>query len=104
MENCLQSFYCSCKDCEEKINGISDGNSDLIRGACSLERNHLHEDRINLCVAFNLFREYIAIDNDVSSYVEEQCQILADFYDTDNEVHTEDDVEDYDDADNRSDS
>jgi hypothetical protein len=53
---------------------------------------------------FNLFWEYIAIDNHVSSYVEEQCQILADFYNTDNEVDTEDDVEDYDDADNRRDS
>jgi hypothetical protein len=41
-----------CKDRKKKINGISDGNSGLVRGAWSLERNHLHEDRINLCVSF----------------------------------------------------
>ena len=104
MENCLQTFYSSCRDREEKINGMSDGlsDSDVVRGACSLERNYLHEDRINMRVACDLFGESIAIDDDFAHYVEQHCRTSIDVLDVDIDDDTDDDDED--DVSNQTDS
>ena len=103
MENCLQTFYGSCRDLEETINCMSDSvisDSAVVRGACSLKRNDLHED-INLRVACNLFRECIAIEDDFAHYAEQHCQTSIDVLDIDNADDTDDDE---DDVDNQSDS
>ena len=99
MENCLQTFYSSCKHREEKITGMSNNglsDSDVVRGACSLERNDLYEERINLRVACNLFKECITIDDDFAHYVEQHCQKSIDVFDIDNDEDTDDDDYDYD--------
>ena len=83
---------------------MSDGvisDSAVVRGACSLKRNDLHEDRINLRVACNLFRECIAIEDDFAHYADQHCQMSIDVLDIDNADDTDGDE---DDVDNQSDS
>ena len=96
MEYCLQTFYSSCRDREEKINGMSDGlsDSDVVRGACFLERNDLHDDGINLHVACDLFKECIAVDNDFAHYAEQHCRTSIDVLDVDIDDHADDDEND----------
>lgn len=95
MDNCIHAFFGACLEREEKINCLrmSDdfGDDDIKKGLYSFQKNELHDDRINLRVACNLFREFISIPDDAVIYVEQLFQLDDDVEEI---VDSEDDVED----------
>lgn len=100
MENSVKSLHTSCVKrreimCKLQITDDSDVNTiEGRKGIYSLQSKALHEDQVNLCVACNLFKDFIVLPSEIVNYMEQHIDVKHNYI---IEIESDDDDAEIDD-------
>ena len=97
----VNALHSSCIKREENIDrfhvsdDLDNDDNDVKKGIYSIQSHELHEDRINLRVACNLFKDFIALPDEIMNYMEKHFHLNNYIIEVDSDDDGETDEENY---------